>query len=56
MSFEDKIGFSYKEARSRIKNNREVYERNPNLKQSVLNQVERGEGKRAANALREEFK
>ena len=53
--FEDKIGFSYKEARRRIKNNRDVYRKNPQLANSVLNQVKIGEGPKAAEALRKEF-
>lgn len=56
MSFEDKQGFSYNEARKRLKNNPQAYQNNPNLKQSILNQVARGEGKQAVEALRKEFK
>ncbi len=53
--FEGSQGFSHKEGRKRILNNKEVYRRNSNLRASVINQVAKGEGKRAADALRREF-
>jgi len=55
MGFEDKVGMSYKEVRKRMKANPQAYQ-NKGLKDSIINQAQRGEGKQAADALRKEFK